>query len=271
MPVTVALFYREYAIQLKRGDLVLAGRTCPRCSSPDGPRLVLTSTRFTRPVFFLERDDYGCLEIVLRDILLAQARCKTCGARLRVLPADILPRKPYSLPVIEHLLVLHRDGGESLRRTIALLGGEGHWPSPSTLHAWLDGFGAYALGRPGGEVAGSLPASAIRTELEQRRRRARKPDRDRRTTELAAARCKTDARRERLRAASAFLFACAVIGTEHPEVLSQVTVLLLGWGGRDGIGFRSGLRCTSLEHPGSPHARSSSDTPKKRGGRGGFT
>jgi hypothetical protein len=99
---------------------------------------------------------------------IALARCPVCKSRLRILPADILPYKHYSLAVIEHGVHLYNQGYLSLRAVVwDRFYGE-YAPSHTTLHAWSEGLGAYGSGRCFGEVPYALPASRIVAELEIR-------------------------------------------------------------------------------------------------------
>jgi len=74
-------------------------------------------------------------------------RCELCGSRLRVLPIEIAPFKYYTRGVIETCCTAYSDEdlpGITLRRTVARLG-SGH-PHHSSLHGWIGGLGARALG-----------------------------------------------------------------------------------------------------------------------------
>ncbi len=237
MPVAVGVFYSEYATQIEKNELDLSGTCCPKCEAS----LVLTSSRVSRNFVLLEQDAYDCLTAEMKNGVVALARCGSCKKRIRVLPVDILPYKTYSLPVIEHLLSNYRVEGKGLRPVVWDL--HGNSPSHTSLHGWLEGMGAYALGRPGGEVSHALPSSAVRIEVEQHIGRAlEKPD------PIPPARYRSQARRERLEAAFSFLFTCMVVTVSPPEVLAKVSRLLLLWGARRGIGFRSGIRYTPFEH-----------------------
>ena len=80
------------------------------------------------------------------------ARCSRCGARVRVLPRELLAFKSFSLPVIERLCGRYIDPdpqGPGLRRTVRPMGK--YAPAHSTLWRWLAGLGERGLDRwPGG-------------------------------------------------------------------------------------------------------------------------
>jgi hypothetical protein len=116
----------------------------------------------------LEKDDYGIDTVVEGKLKIALARCPICKSRYRLLPADIVPFKLYSLPVIELCVCLYNRGDLSLRQVAwDQLYGE-HTPEHTTLHGWSEGIGAWWLGRAMGEVAFSVPATRIVAELEMR-------------------------------------------------------------------------------------------------------
>ena len=77
--------------------------------------------------------------------LIPLARCHVCGGRFRVLPQEILPRKTYSLPVIENSCRSYPQSGKGLRKTVNSI--KGNRPHFTTLHGWLGGLGVKALDR----------------------------------------------------------------------------------------------------------------------------
>src|SRR5690606_23750786 len=117
-----------------------------------------------RLLVLLEPDAFGVLVTIKLMIVVPIARCIRCGARVRVLPCDVLPRKVFGLAVIEYLTALYASGGRSLRCVAwSLLGDRS--PEHGTLHGWTEGLGAHALGRPGGD-AGGAPMSRFVAEAE---------------------------------------------------------------------------------------------------------
>lgn len=80
--------------------------------------------------------------------LFPVASCHSCGFSSRVLSCEVLPRKTYSLPVIEHFIkkyVPENAEGHSLRQVVSKT--EGDLPHFSTLHRWLAGLGERVLDR----------------------------------------------------------------------------------------------------------------------------
>ena len=183
--------------------------------------------------------------VALMRLTVALARCPGCGHRPRVLPCDVLPRKRYGLGVIGYAMTRHVHEARTLREVVWRdLGGD-RTPSHTTLHAWTEGFGAYAQGRPGGEVADAVPALAVIAEAVSRDPRARQAFE--RPVEIDPRRYRSEARKERLVAAARWLH-LALVFAPLPDSLSELNRLILAWGGRHGIGFRTGRRCTSIEH-----------------------
>ncbi len=84
---------------------------------------------------------------------------------VRVLPADILPRKVYSLPAMEEAVRAYLEGGCGLRR--ALAGYTGEVPHFTTLYGWVQGMGRYARERAPEPPAGPSFAE-VRQEIERR-------------------------------------------------------------------------------------------------------
>lgn len=253
MPVSVDVPYSTYQAQLREGRLSLADSPCPNSTCREasgGTPLVLTRSTVDRGIIWLKKDEYGVLQTVSEQIRIAIAWCPNCGMHVRVLPCDILPRKTYSLAVIEHEISGYTQGGRSLRAVVWGMHGE-HTPAHTTLHGWTEGFGAYLLGRPAGEVPGALPASRLITESE-----ARKP----RLAEVRAQgvaidprRYRSEARRERLVAAAVFLVCAQVVsGQDAPWALAEWSRLSLSWGLMSPFGFRTGLFFTAIEQVGSP-------------------
>jgi hypothetical protein len=77
---------------------------------------VLSGSVVSRKLILLERDEYGARQAVEVRATIALAYCKACKRRTRVLPSDVLPRKVYSLALIEHQLARYTEGELSLRQ-----------------------------------------------------------------------------------------------------------------------------------------------------------
>jgi hypothetical protein len=256
------MLYDIYVSLLMQGLLesYLSETFCPKyphaCPARDCPQkspaaLELTSSTVARKVFFLEKDEHDVLGVVERTVEIALARCPVCKSRFRVLPADILPRKLYSLSVIELSVSLYNRGDLSLCRVVwDELYGE-RTPMPTTLHGWTEGLGAYCLGRYVGEVPGTLPAARILAELECRYGQIKNLHQT--PLEVNPQRYRSEARRDRLEACKRFQLCCGVLGSKAPWMFSELNCLILALGNSCGFGFRTGICCTPIEHLDSVH------------------
>ncbi|MBF0104866.1 MAG: hypothetical protein HQM16_06020 [Deltaproteobacteria bacterium] len=115
---------------------------CPQCKASN--QLYFTGKRVARGVVWLSDNlipDY-------QRELFPIASCHRCGFSPRVLSCEVLPRKTYSLPVIEHFIQKYVPvdaEGHSLRQVVGAT--EGDRPHFSTLHRWLAGLGERVLDR----------------------------------------------------------------------------------------------------------------------------
>ncbi|MEW6748002.1 MAG: hypothetical protein AB1486_35260 [Planctomycetota bacterium] len=269
MPVSIPISYRTYERQLREGALEIGKIPCLRAgcrAASGGEPLVLSRSRVRRPLVLLEVDEYGEEQAVTVAAILALARCLRCKSRFRVLPADVLPRKPYGWAVIEALAWAYFTFRQSLRAVAWSLLGE-RTPAHTTLHRWTEGLGAYALGRAIGEVEGATPAARIRSESKARFAERLVPEEE--EIDVPPIRYRSPERRERLVSGRLFLgFACCISQTRPPHALSTWQRLLLSWSALFVILFRSGLSCTSAEHGSSiagarcrPRGRESEEPP----------
>lgn len=208
--------------------------------------LRLSRSTVSRGLVILGTDTLG-LEILCRVLAtIVLAFCPSCRHRPRVLPCDVLPRKTYSLPVIEKTGATYTDGHQSLRAVVWRLPGD-QTPVHATLHAWTEGLGAFALGRPGGTVAGADSSSRILSETA-----ARHPDVDvtiDSSLDVDRRRYRSEARRERLSAViSIFSIAVLVTGAQSPDTLTEWRRMALSWRLPDTMRFATGIQCTRIEH-----------------------
>ena len=212
----------------------------------DGARLVLSRSTVARRLVLLEVDAFDQLLAVSLTIDVAIARCPRCKARVRVLPCDVLPRKVYGLPVIEHAVARYARGDRSLRQVVWSMFGN-PTPAHTTLHGWTEGLGAHALGRPGGDAGGSTISRFV-AEAE-----ARIPETAgamRAHVEVDSRRYRSEARRERLAAIACLLvFIRIVAGVAHPHAAAECRRLATTWSSTSALCFGSRLACTPIEHP----------------------
>lgn len=253
IPITIPISYDTYASYFSQGLLAdcLSGTICPRyphdCPSPGPPPILeLTNSTISRTAFVLEVDDEGIDIIVERKLDIVLAKCPICKGRCRVLPADILPYKRYSLPVIGCSLNLYNRGDLSLRKVVwERLYGE-RTPEPNTLHGWTEGFGAWCLGRTTGEVAFSVPATRVVAELQAHypQMNALLPI----SVRIDPRRYRSQGRKERLEACKRFQIIGTLIEGRTDWKLSEINRLIVTWGSSFGLGFRTGMLSTVIEH-----------------------
>ena len=193
----------------------------------------------------LEKDDEGIDTVVKLTLVIVLVKCPLCRSRFRLLPADILPYKHYSLPVIELTVSLYNRGDLSLHQVVwDRLYGD-HNPQHTTLHAWTEGLGAWWLGRTMGEVVFCVPATRIQAELEIR------------YPQMGSLHCqsiwvnprryRSQGRRERLEACKRFEIVGTLVATENRWNFVELNRLIISWGNWFGLGFKTGIGCTAIE------------------------
>ena len=126
---------RKARIELIYLDAPCFKKQCPKDS------LRLTSWMVTRYAVVFNQN--GVAEHRSSPVPLAV--CESCGARLRVLPVEFLPRKTFSLPVIEYSCALYLNSPGGLRKAVDEI--DGASPHFSTLHGWLGALGERVLDR----------------------------------------------------------------------------------------------------------------------------
>jgi len=247
--ITITLTYDTYSLLYSQGLLAgyLHETICPKyphdCTCKDPPTaLELTGTTVERTVLILERDQCGTDTVVERKVKIALAKCRVCNCRVRLLPADILPYKRYSLPVIEQAVSLYNRGDLSLRQVAWEQFGGDRTPEHATVHGWTEGLGAYLLGRPVGQAAFSIPAARILAELETRFSQVTSLDLI--PVWINPERYRSQGRLERLEACKRF----EIIGTMIDASLSELNRLTVGWGNSFALGFKTGIYSTAIEH-----------------------
>ena len=253
IPITIPLTYDTYSCLYPQGLLAshLCEAICPKyphdCSSQSTPpALELTNCTVDRTAFILEQDDEGIDTVGKRRVIIVLAKCPVCEGRCRVLPADILPYKLYTLPVIQRSVSLYNRGDLSLRQVAwDRLYGE-RTPEHTTLHGWTEGLGAWWQGRRTGEVAFSVPATRVLAELEIRFPQMESlhsiPVR------INPQRYRSQGRLERLEACKRFGIIGTMLDVENTWNLVGLNRLIVSWGSSFGLGFRTGICCTAIEH-----------------------
>jgi hypothetical protein len=268
IPITIAVNNATYICLYSQGLLAnyLAETICPKCPvdftcQQFPPSLELTDSTVCRTLYKLEKDHEG-IDTVVKDMArIVLVRCPICKGRFRLLPADIIPYKLYSLPVIECSVSLYNRGDLALRQVVwDHLYGD-HNPGHTTLHAWTEGLGAWWLGRPMGEVAFSIPATRIQAELEIRH--PQMCSLHCQPVWINPARYRSQGRRERLEACKQFEIVGTPIASENPPNFAELNCLVVSWGNLYGLGFKTGIGCTAAEHIGSKNVPAWGQIPPK--------
>jgi len=182
---------------------------------------------------------------------------------LRVLPCDVLPRKQYSLPLIEHASRQYARGEKSLRQVVGSMLGE-QTPEHSTLRGWTEGLGAFASGRPASLLAGDAPASRLLAESAARFPRVTAESQEPHAVDPR--RYQSLARRDRL-AAMAMLLAVATVvtGLASSQSLTCWRQMALAWPQACDLAFWSSIRTTPIPHVApAQRRRSASDGPEAK-------
>jgi hypothetical protein len=185
----------------------------------------------------------GATHFFHEEITVPLARCDGTkrGHRSRVLPADILPRKTYALGVQEASMDAHRRSGRGLRTTLSSFTGE--VPHPTTLHGWLGGAGAYALGRS--TLQGVLPVGAL---LEATRRQRSTPTLAIEPAAVHPDRYRSEGRREALEMAWGLLVLAQTVFPDSPEPLPAWRGLILETQGVPAMDWWARIRTTAIQH-----------------------
>ena len=193
----------------------------------------------------LEKDASGVFHHLKIQAEIVIARCPDCGKRIRVLPADVLPLKTYSLQAVECSVMEYAEGQTSLRNVSWSQYGD---PTPvhSTVHGWTEGMGAHVRGLPGSNLDG-LGFEQGCASLAARDGRVhdllfQEPFVDER-------RYRSEPRRERL-AALLILRSIAEIVTslKPPHALTHLRHLILLFAELSALHFPSRILCTRIEH-----------------------
>lgn len=211
--------------------------------------MTLTKIVVSRSVVAPRIDSYGEEHAAIVKVLIALARCAVCKKRIRVLPCDVLPRKRYSVQVIERLVEEYDQNKKGLRKVVDGLPGDA--PAHTTLHAWTDGIGAWFLGRPGGEVPSALPAARVMEAIRIRRSGVSKIERSA-SSRIDPDRYQSEERRIRLEALRKFVTVIAYFGG-LPWICKQILV----WLKSSPIGFKTGHLVPPIERVGPPDRRES--------------
>jgi len=126
-------------------------KPCPHCGQKD--TLVHTKTMISRNVVLLKHSESGYY-LETTTVIINRCRClnKECASKFRVLPADIHPRKMYSISAIIYLCYFYITHNYTYRNSIhnALTNDpeSGIPPHFTTIHRWISGLGRMFLELP---------------------------------------------------------------------------------------------------------------------------
>jgi len=127
-------------------------------------------------------------------------------------------------------------------------------PEHTTLHGWTEGLGAYCLGRAIGEVAFCVPATRILAELQIHFSQVKSLHSI--PVWINPQRYRSQGRLERLEACKRFEIIGTMLDVKNAWQFCELNRLIVSWGNSFGLGFRTGICCTPIEHMGSTDMRS---------------
>jgi hypothetical protein len=281
IPVPFPVSYSTLMVIAVKGESLGENCICPGCRIRG--QLYFTGRLVNRGVIW--HDDSG--HIVFEIIEIPLSHCRNCRGRFRVLPAEILPFKIFSLKLIEEYsrtyLVPDADG-PSLRKTVE--GKPGDYPRPdfTTLHHWLMFLGEKSLGplqpsapsSPGVVPRSSscipwLPASALIAESAKRLRVGIKRDWTR-PVEIPAGKYRNTHRREQLQACARLLFTADRLFPDEAHPLTAWEGKIIEYLNVAGWWFPSCYNCTesklSLSQPDGLECPQASKNRKKEASNG---
>jgi len=195
---------------------------------------------------------------------IALARCRDCRARVRVLPAEVLPYKRYSLPLFEKYCRLYLDSdpaGPGLRKTVAgPCNVYGH-PHYTTLHRWTAALGERVLDRLPTRPPAShgpalrsfhsiprLPTSALVAQSAKRLGRGVKREWNR-PVKIPAWKYRSPHRREQLQACARLLATADRLFPDDPHPLTAWEGKLIEYLNVAGWWFPGGYSDTTMQLP----------------------
>jgi len=120
-------------------------------------------------------------------------------------------------------------------------------PEHTTLHGWTEGLGAYCLGRTIGEVAFAVPATRIFAELEIRFPQMKSLHSI--PVWINPERYRSQGRRQRLQACKRVEIIGTMLEVKNTWKFVELNRLIISWGNSLGLGFKTAIRCTPIEHP----------------------
>jgi hypothetical protein len=119
-------------------------------------------------------------------------------------------------------------------------------PQHTALHGWTEGLGAWWQGRKMGEVAFAVPATRVLAELEIRFPQMKSLHSI--AVWINPERYRSQGRLERLEACKRFEIIGTMLEVKNTCKFVELNRLIVSWGNSFGLGFRTGICCTPIEH-----------------------
>ena len=119
-------------------------------------------------------------------------------------------------------------------------------PQHTTLHGWTEGLGAWWQGRTMGEVAFAVAATRVLAELEIRFPQMKSLQSI--PVWINPERYRSQGRLERLQACKRFEIISTMLEVKNTCKFVELNRLIVSWGNSFGLGFRTGICCTPIEH-----------------------
>ena len=113
--------------------------------------------------------------------------------------------------------------------------------------------GAWWQGRTMGQVAFAVPATRVLAELEIRFPQMKSLHSM--AVRINRQRYRSQGRLERLEACKQFEIIGTILNVENPLKFCELNRLIVSWGNSFGLGFKTGICCTPIEHTDSTNMR----------------
>jgi hypothetical protein len=189
-----------------------------RCSKCGKKGCLCYTGRFVKRSIVV-RDDNG--NAVHKIIPIPLCKCQCCGGRIRVLPADILPYKTFSLSLIAQSLNKYTHSKMGLRKTAEDIGGNAQ-PDHSTIWHWLKDMGERVSDRADlSNSHYSLPTCSSLIEESARRIDSAIREIWRIIPKIACWKCKSESRRDQLEACARLIDTAKSLFPDNPDPLLQ--------------------------------------------------
>lgn len=259
MPITLSIGDAAYQERLAQGSLaaLVDGLRCPVAAC--GGRLALTSKLRGRGLVRRvgDRPEAGRLTVAI-----ACCNGPSGPHYVRVLPANVLPRKTYSVEVQALACERYLSGKcGGLRPAVRAIAGD--TPHFTTLHGWLGGLGQVALGR--GRPTGTLSIAALRSETARRDL----PELDRiweAPVAIDPQRYRSEARRDLLVGVARLLRTARYVASEAASSLAEWIRRGVEWCGVYALSWWARFRRTPIQPGARRTAVASQQKALERGG-----